>query len=275
MRALYGSKVWADPLLYLITLFGTLLLANEGTRPWAVSLLIASAVLAVVLWGRQDWIPAFPSDITARTGANRSCLFYVVGVTIAVLVVLAADLRYAAAPNRTFGLAGILWLAGMGLLLFSAFFGSRPVDAPSSALRSIRWPTWEIAVVAGLFCVALLTRVWNLTNFPENIYPDEIMLGTVATQSYISTNRCAAVALQHAVERDRFACSLVLVRGPISEAGRDLACDVKTACRFVRGGYTCPALCIVTRNMGQIRGDSWKHDHGFQRVECSLQPPGA
>jgi len=105
--------------------------------------------------------------------------------------------------------------------------------------------------------------------------PDEIMTGTVATQSYISTNRCAAVALQHAVERDRFACSLVLVRGPISEAGRDLACDVKTACRFVRGGYTCPALCIVTRNMGQIRGDSWKHDHGFQRVECSLQPPGA
>ena len=159
MRALYGSKVWAGPLLYLITLLGTLLLANESARPWAVLLLIASAVLAVVLWGRQDWIPAFPSDVTAWTGANRSCLFYVVGVTIAVLVVLAANLLYAAAPNKTFGLAGILWLAGMGLLLFSAFSGSRPVDVPSSALRSIRWPTWEIAVVAGLFCAALLTRV--------------------------------------------------------------------------------------------------------------------
>jgi uncharacterized membrane protein len=33
---------------------------------------------------------------------------------------------------------------------------------------------------------ALLSRVWNLTHFPDNIYPDEIMTGTVATQSYLS-----------------------------------------------------------------------------------------
>jgi 4-amino-4-deoxy-L-arabinose transferase-like glycosyltransferase len=32
----------------------------------------------------------------------------------------------------------------------------------------------------------LLSRVWNLTNFPDNIYPDEIMTGTVATQSYLN-----------------------------------------------------------------------------------------
>jgi len=68
---------------------------------------------------------------------------------------------------------------------------------------------------------------------------------------------------------------LVLVRGHISEAGRDVACNVKAACRFIRGGYGYLALRIVTRNMGQIRSDSWKHDHGFQRFECSLQPLGA
>ena len=49
-----------------------------------------------------------------------------------------------------------------------------------------RWPTWEMTLLAVLFVLALLSRVWNLTNFPDNIYPDEIMTGTVATQSYVS-----------------------------------------------------------------------------------------
>jgi hypothetical protein len=49
MRAPYGPKVWAGPIVYLIALLGTWLSANESARPWAVLLLIASAVLAVVL----------------------------------------------------------------------------------------------------------------------------------------------------------------------------------------------------------------------------------
>ncbi len=186
MRAPYGPRVWAGPIVYLIALLGTWLLANESARPWAVLLLVASAVLAVVLWGRQNWISAFPSDATARTRVNRSRLFYLFGVTIAMLLVLAADLRYAAAPTETFGLAGILWIAGMALLLCSAFFGSHSLWSVSSAPRLPRWPTWEMALLAVLFVLALLSRVWNLTNFPDNIYPDEIMTGTVATQSYVS-----------------------------------------------------------------------------------------
>jgi hypothetical protein len=51
MRAPYGPRVWAGPIVYLIALLGTSLLANENARPWAVLLLIASAALAVVLWG--------------------------------------------------------------------------------------------------------------------------------------------------------------------------------------------------------------------------------
>jgi hypothetical protein len=186
MRALYGPKVWAGPILYLIALLGTWLLANESARLWAVSLLVASAVFAVVLWGRQDWIAAFPSGATTRTGVRRSRLSYMLGVTIAVLLVLAAGLRYAVAPNETFGLAGILWIAGIALLLCSAFFGSHPLWGVSSAPRLSRWPTWKMALLVVLFVLALLSRVWNLTNFPDNIYPDEIMTGTVATQSYIS-----------------------------------------------------------------------------------------
>ena len=186
MRAPCGPRVWAGPIVYLIALLGTWLLANESARPWAVLLLVASAMLAVVLWGRQNWISAFPSDATARTRVNRSRLFYLFGVTIAMLLVLAADLRYAAAPSETFGLAGILWIAGIALLLCSAFFGSHSLWGVSSAPRLPRWPTWEMALLAVLFVLALLSRVWNLTNFPDNIYPDEIMTGTVATQSYLS-----------------------------------------------------------------------------------------
>jgi len=186
MRARYGPNVWAGLIVYLIALLGTLLLANESARPWAVSLLITSAVLAVVLWGRQNWIPAFPCDAITRPGVSRSRLFYLLGVAIAVLLVLAADLRYAVAPNETFGLAGILWIGGIGMLLCSAFFGSHSSLVVSSAPRLPRWPIWEIALLAGLFFLAMLSRVWNLTSFPDNIYPDEIMTGTVATQSYVS-----------------------------------------------------------------------------------------
>jgi hypothetical protein len=186
MRAPCGLRVWAGPIVYLIALLGIWLLANESARSLAVSLLIAAAVLAVMLWGRQNWTPAFSSDATARTGGNRSRLAYWLGVTIAVLLVLVADLRYAAAPNETFGLAGILWIAGIGLLRCSVFFGSHLPSVVSSAPRLPRWPTWELTLLPALFFLALLSRVWNLTNFPDNIYPDEIMTGTVATQSYVS-----------------------------------------------------------------------------------------
>ena len=180
-------KVWACAIVYLIALLGTWLLANESARPWAVFVLVASAMLAVVLWRRQNWMSAFPSDATVRTRVNRSRLFSLFGVTVAMLLVLAADLRYAAAPSETFGLAGILWIAGIALLLCSAFFGSHSLRGVSSAPRLPRcWPTWEIALLAVLFVLALLGRVGNLRNFPDNIYPDEIMTGTVATQSYLS-----------------------------------------------------------------------------------------
>jgi hypothetical protein len=186
MRALCRLGVWAAPFVYLIALLGTWLLANESARPWAFLLLAASAVLAVVLWGRQSWPDAFPSDSTAPKRVNRSRLFYLLGVSIAMLLVLAADLRYAAAPNETFGLAGILWIAGIALLLASVFFASHSLWDGSRTLSLPRWPRWEIALLALVFVLALLSRVWNLTNFPVNIYPDEIMTGTVAAQSYIT-----------------------------------------------------------------------------------------
>jgi len=202
MGAPYRANLWAGSIVYLISLLGTLLLANERDQRWAVLLLIAAAVLAVLLWGRQKWTPAFSNVGNIPTAVNRSRFSYRAALAIAVLAVLAADLRYVAAPNETFGVAGILWLAGICLLLCSAFGvprlrgseGKTPKDEtpnqqPLKGVAPPQWIGWEIALIAGLFLAALFCRVWNLTKFPDNIYPDEIMTGTVATQAYLSSAR--------------------------------------------------------------------------------------
>ncbi len=136
MRAPCGPRVWAGPIVYLIALLGTWLLANESARPWAVLLLVASAMLAVVLWGRQNWISAFPSDATARTARKSQA---------ACSTCLELRSRCCLCLQRTFAmpqrqvrrseLAGILWIAGMALLLCSAFFGSHSLWGVSSAPR--------------------------------------------------------------------------------------------------------------------------------------------
>jgi 4-amino-4-deoxy-L-arabinose transferase-like glycosyltransferase len=189
MRALYGLTLWAGPVVYLISLLGTLLLTNEHAQRWAILLIIAAAVLAVRLWGRQKWIPAFSNDVNTSTAVDRRLFSNWIVPAIGVFLVLAADLRYVVAPNETFGVAGILWLTGIGLLLLSAFLDSHLLGTLPNAACFGRWVSWEIALVAALFLVALLSRVWNLTKFPDNIYPDEIMTGTVATQAYISPTR--------------------------------------------------------------------------------------
>lgn len=190
MRVRYYSNLWCGLLAFSASLLGILLLADEPARPWAVLLLIGAAVLAVIIWGRQEWIPAFPRHSIARIpNLDRRRFFYLFGVVSAFLLALAAGLRYLAAPNETFGLAGILWLASIGVLLSSTFVWPHSAANSPGELHLTRWTIWEIVLLAGLVLVALLTRVWDLTSFPDNIFPDEIMTGTIATQSYINQTR--------------------------------------------------------------------------------------
>jgi len=175
----YGS------IAYLVSLLGTWLLPNELTRAWAVLLLIGAAVLAVFAWRRQKWTPAFPEHSVSRIPSLLRSRLYLLGMLTAFLLVMAADLRYLAAPNKTFGVAGTLWVAGIVVLMCSVFVGSRAADR-AKELTLTPWNPWEVAVFTGLVLVALFTRIWDLTSFPDNIYPDEIMTGTVAIQSYMS-----------------------------------------------------------------------------------------
>ena len=48
------------------------------------------------------------------------------------------------------------------------------------------WTWWEVAIVALIAVLALALRVWDLRDVPFNIYPDEIMTGSVAERAYVS-----------------------------------------------------------------------------------------
>ena len=195
MRVRYSSKLWYGLVAYLASVGGTVLLASELDRPWAVLLLISAAVLAVIVWGRQEWIPAFPRyPVTRVTFFKHSSFIHWFVLLSAFLVALAGDLRYLAVPKETFGLAGLLWLASIGFLLWSSFVWSQSTPDYTHELHLPRWTAWEMVIFASLLLVALLARIWNLTGFPDNIYPDEVMTGTVATQSYINpTGRSPSV----------------------------------------------------------------------------------
>ena len=236
------------------------LLANERARPWAVFLLIGAAVLALIVWGQQEWMPAFPRyPITGITNFNRSRLFYLIGAIIAVSIVLAADLRYLAAPKATFGIAGGLWLASIGLLLCAAFAGSQLPRDVISEPHVTPWTNWEIVILAPLTFVALFTRVWDLARFPDNIYPDEIMTGTIATQSYI--NKIVS-ALQFSALWNRPTCAVVLDRVAISQSGWQHSCDAKAARCFIRRRDVSSVIRAHSRNMGKICRNSGNRHPG-------------
>jgi 4-amino-4-deoxy-L-arabinose transferase-like glycosyltransferase len=213
LRQWLERGLWLGALAYALALAGTLILGSESTRLIGVVLLVAGALLAVLSWGRQGWLPAFPETIRKQVRDRRQNVAWG-GVAVAGLAVLAADLYYAANPVEVFGLAGWLWLLSMVLLVAATLAWSLPkpprdreADAApvaelpgstlpvrrvqmtesegrSSAPTEARWDRLEIGAFAGVVLLALVVRVWNLSAYPDNIYPDEIMTGTVASQAY-------------------------------------------------------------------------------------------
>jgi 4-amino-4-deoxy-L-arabinose transferase-like glycosyltransferase len=215
----YFSGLWLGILAYLLALLGTVALAPEGIRLIGAGLLVAAATLAVLAWGRQAWITVFPKERPAGAQAARPGSRWPLAASAgAVVILLGADLAFAADPGEAFGPAGWLWLASMALLVASTLAwsrqgsplrqqagpervvstlpvrvkgnrdGARAIDAQaaSSTERASEapWAGWEVALFAGIVLLALVLRVWNLSAYPDNIYPDEIMTGTVAAGAY-------------------------------------------------------------------------------------------
>jgi len=97
-------------------------------------------------------------------------------------------MAFLAAPRDAFGLTGWLWLAGITGVIAAAAL--RPVAHARQNNREANgppaWTWWEVAVVVSIGVLALALRVWDLRDFPFNIYPDEIMTGSVAERAYVS-----------------------------------------------------------------------------------------
>src|SRR6266571_2869956 len=181
--------VWLGPVAFALSLLGMELLRRESLRPWAVLLLLAAAVLAVLAWSDARWSPSFPADQDAeahlQTWRSRLALATLGG---AVLFSALSHVAFLAAPRETFGAAGWLWLAGIAAVIAAAAL--RPVgharQNDGEAKGSPAWTWWEVAVVASIAVLALALRLWDLRDVPFNIYPDEIMTGSVAERAYVS-----------------------------------------------------------------------------------------
>src|ERR1041384_5615682 len=142
--------VWLGPVAFVLSLLGTELLRSESLRPWAVLLLLAAGLLAVVAWSDARWSLSFPADQATearlQTWRSRSALATLVG---AVLLSSLSHIAFLVAPHETFGAAGWLWLAGMVAVIVAAAL--RPVghgkQGASEAEGAPAWTSWEVAVI--------------------------------------------------------------------------------------------------------------------------------
>ena len=186
--------LWLGPLAWLLALFGTLQLADAGSRLESVVTICLGAVLAIAAWGWGGGPSAFRS--TAENGSissvSREKSWRIYGIVASVSAALAADLRFARNPLETFGVAGVLWLVGIASLIAATMpravwgSGEKSVEVPG---RVDAW--WRIArqdveglAVISLIALALFLRTYDLAGIPFAIHPDEIITGRVTVQAF-------------------------------------------------------------------------------------------
>src|SRR5262249_1895774 len=144
---------------------------------------------AVLAWSNTRWSPSFRADQGAQahlqTWRSRFALATLAG---AVLLAVLSHVAFLAAPRETFGAAGLLWLGAIARMIGAAallpFCHSRENDSEADGPPA--WTWWEVAMVASIAVLALALRLWDLRDVPFNIYPDEIMTGSVSERAYFS-----------------------------------------------------------------------------------------
>src|SRR5215472_11082430 len=191
-----AQGVWLGPIAFALSLLGTELLRREPLRPWAVLLLLTAGVLAVLAWSDARWSPSFPADqgteAHLQTWRIRSALAMLAGT---VLLSALSHVVFLAAPREAFGAAGWLWLGGIAVVIVAAAFRpaghARQNDGEAAGPPAMVW--WEVAIIVSIAVLALALRAWDLRDVPFNIYPDEVMTGSVAERAYLSGSTHAPV----------------------------------------------------------------------------------
>ena len=182
-----GRGVWLGGVAFAVSLAATELLRLQYLRVWAVLLLVCASFLGIVAWWNIPWSRAFSAHPDAhqqlQVGKRHSALALLTG---AVLLAAFSHVAFLSALHETFGAAGWLWLTGIALVIAAAARLTGAEHNCSAASGLPAWRLWEVALVAAIAAAAVVLRVWNLRDVPFNIYPDEVMTGSVAERAYLS-----------------------------------------------------------------------------------------
>ena len=168
---------------------GTLLLRDEGRRDVGVLFLLVAAGLAVLAWGAVPLLPAFDTREDDREwplrGRNR--ISRLLGVALSLLLVWRADVYYLAHQDQTFGAAGWLWLASIGVLIAATARWPQQNDAANTVREqqgTHNTPdapppgtALETALFVGVVLLAVGLRLWRLQDLPFEIKDDELSTG--------------------------------------------------------------------------------------------------
>ncbi len=191
VKAIWTSRgAWLGLGAWLLALSATVSLSDETTSTRDGVLLAIAAGLAVLAWGagaKRTMIgPTYSPAQTCRWDRNL-WLRLVVGLIAAGVLILSADTWYLEHPGETFGVAGVLWLLGIGVLVGVAAtwpHGSTSKNEGTASAEAAPFCRAEILAFIGLVVLATVLRVWALADFPRAIHSDEVMTKAVAMGAF-------------------------------------------------------------------------------------------
>ncbi|MFL5731712.1 MAG: glycosyltransferase family 39 protein [Chloroflexia bacterium] len=174
--------LWLGALALTVGGVGEALLFSEEWRNLGLALLGLALVVAVIAWGNLRDRPLLLAAEGAGEGieSRRSLILRLAGIALAAGLGLGSVLAYLAAPNALFGAQGVLWLAGMALLVASC--ARWYPGGTGAATEEPAWTRLEV-VFAGLVGLSLVTHVALLQEIPWRFHFDEGIAYT-ETMSY-------------------------------------------------------------------------------------------
>ena len=179
--------LWLGLLSFVLALAGTLFLGDILWRNTGIAVIVLACVFAVIAYRDLPFPhahnPVNPLNQAPSQWKRRA--LPLAGVAVSGISAYSANASFLANPNETFGLAGWLWVTGIALLVVSCVAWPRGRTPVEGQEESLGWPLWEIGLFAGLVLLAGIMRVWDLNNFPFNVYGDERVTGRLAIDSYI------------------------------------------------------------------------------------------
>jgi hypothetical protein len=167
-----NSGLWLGTLAFAIGGVGEALLFSEEMRGAGLALLGLGLVAGVVAWRDLRDKPLLETCAGRATITwRRGLAVRLAGIALASGLSLGSVLAYLADPNAIFGLQGVLWLAGICLLLVSCSRWYSRTDP--AAGEAPPWTRTEGLLFAGLVALSLVTHLAFLQEIPWRFHFDE------------------------------------------------------------------------------------------------------